>query len=141
MTFMRGFLQKIAVFMQGRYGNDRLNNFLFVILFIIWAVNIFMFNRTVRLIIDLIMLALLALILFRTFSRNISRRTAENRAFSKVFDGIKGWFSLTHKKIRDRKDFRYIKCPICKAQLRVRNKKGRHTVSCPRCGSEFEKKI
>ena len=59
----------------------------------------------------------------------------------RIFDSVKNWFTLTQKKFRDRKDFRYIKCPVCKAQLRVKNKKGNHVVRCPRCGSEFDKKI
>lgn len=138
---MRGLMQKIAVFMQGRYGNDRFNNFLYIVFFALWVVNIFVWNRTASLVIDLLMLAVIAYTLFRTLSRNINKRSIENRTFMQIFDSVKNWFTLTQKKFRDRKDFRYIKCPVCKAQLRVKNKKGNHVVRCPRCGSEFDKKI
>lgn len=138
---MRNFMQRIAIFMQGRYGNDKFNNFLYVVFFVLWFINILVWNRTASLVIDLLMLVVLAYTLFRTLSRNINKRSLENRTFMKVYDGVKNWFSLTQKKFRDRKDFRYIKCPICKAQLRVKNKKGNHVVRCPRCGSEFDKKI
>lgn len=138
---MRGLMQKIAVFMQGRYGNDRFNNFLYIVFFALWVVNIFVWNRTASLVIDLLMLAVIAYTLFRTLSRNINKRSIENRTFMQIFDSVKNWFTLTQKKFRDRKDFRYIKCPVCKVQLRVKNKKGNHVVRCPRCGSEFDKKI
>lgn len=138
---MRGFLQRIAIFMQGRYGNDKFNNFLYIVVLVLWFINIFVWNRTASLVIDLLMLAVLVYTLFRALSRNINKRSLENRTFTKIFDNVKSWFTLTQKKFRDRKDFRYIKCPVCKAQLRVKNKKGNHVVRCPRCGSEFDKKI
>ena len=113
---MRGLFNRFANFMQGRYGTDKLNNTLWVLLLILWFVNIFVWNRVARYIIDGIMLLIIVLICFRMFSRNIVARSAENRKFLP-------------------------KCPVCKAQLRVRNKKGNHTVRCPKCGSEFNKKI
>lgn len=83
----------------------------------------FVWNRVARYIIDGIMLLIIVLICFRMFSRNIVARSAENRKFLPIYNAVTGWFRLTFKKIRDRKDYRYIKCPVCKAQLRVRNKK------------------
>lgn len=138
---MRGIMQKIAIFMQGRYGNDKFNGFLFAVFFVLWAANIFIWNRTASLVLDLLMLAVLVYILFRALSRNINKRSLENRTFVKIFDSVKNWFTLAQKKFRDRKQFRYLKCPVCKAQLRVKNQKGNHIVRCPRCGSEFNKKI
>ncbi|MGN0489931.1 MJ0042-type zinc finger domain-containing protein [Ruminococcus sp.] len=138
---MRGFMQRIAVFMQGRYGNDKFNNFLYIVFLVLWFINILVWNRTASLVIDLLMLAVLVYTLFRALSRNINKRSLENRTFTKIFDSVKNRVTLTQKKFRDRKDFRYIKCPVCKAQLRVKNKKGNHVVRCPRCGSEFDKKI
>ena len=116
---MRNLMQKFAVFMQGRYGTDKLNNCLFVLFLVLWFVNIFVFAPIPTLIID----------------------AFENRAFMPVYNAVAGWFKLTYKKIRDRKEYRYLRCPICKAQLRVRNVKGKHRVHCPKCGSEFDKKI
>lgn len=138
---MNGFFQKIFAFMQGRYGMDTLNGFLIAASLVIWIVNIFVFNRIAHLIILLIQLALLGWLVFRALSMNITKRCAENRAFLKVFNPVKSWVQLTFRKIRDRKDYRYIKCPLCKAQLRVKNVKGKHHVRCPKCHSEFEKKI
>lgn len=138
---MRNLLQKFAVFMQGRYGTDKLNNSLFVLFFVLWLVNIFVFNFTASLILNILQLAVIGIIIFRSLSYNINARSAENRKFLPIYNAVTGWFKLTYKKFKDRKYFRYVKCPMCKAQLRVKNQKGNHTVRCPRCGSEFNKKI
>ena len=138
---MRNFFEKIMIFMQGRYGMDSLNGFILVLSFVIWTVNIFVFNRLAHYIIMVVQLLLVALFIFRMLSRNVTMRSAENRRFQKVYEPVKNWVQLTYKRIRDRKDYRYLKCPVCKAQLRVKNIKGRHNVRCPKCRSEFEKKI
>ena len=138
---MRNFFEKIMVFMQGRYGMDTLNGFILALSFVIWTVNIFVFNRLAHYIIMVVQLLLVALFVFRMLSRNITMRSAENRKFQRVYEPVKNRVQLTYKRIRDHKDYRYIKCPVCKAQLRVKNIKGRHNVRCPKCKSEFEKKI
>ena len=138
---MRNFFEKFMMFMQGRYGMDSLNGFILVLSFVIWTVNIFVFNRLAHYIIMVVQLLLVALFIFRMLSRNVTMRSAENRRFQKVYEPVKNWVQLTYKRIRDRKDYRYLKCPVCKAQLRVKNIKGKHNVRCPKCRSEFEKKI
>ena len=138
---MRNFFEKFMMFMQGRYGMDSLNGFILVLSFVIWTVNIFVFNRLAHYIIMVVQLLLVALFIFRMLSRNVTMRSAENRRFQKVYEPVKNWVQLTYKRIRDRKDYRYLKCPVYKAQLRVKNIKGRHNVRCPKCRSEFEKKI
>ena len=138
---MRNFFERFMMFMQGRYGMDSLNGFIMGLSFVIWVVNIFVFNRLAHYIIMVVQLLLVALFIFRMLSRNITMRSAENRRFKKVYEPVKNWVQLTYKRIRDRKDYRYLKCPVCKAQLRVKNIKGRHNVRCPKCKSEFEKKI
>lgn len=138
---MRNFFERFMIFMQGRYGMDTLNGFLIALSFVIWFVNIFIFNLLVHSIVFLFQLAIIGWVVFRAFSQNITMRSKENRTFVKVYDPVKNWVKLTWKRFKDRKDYRYLKCPICKAQLRVRNKKGSHHVRCPKCGSEFETKI
>lgn len=138
---MRGLMQRIAIFMQGRYGTDKLNNFLFLLFIIIWFLNIIIFNPIISIILDVLELIVIALFLFRALSKNITKRSAENRKFMPFYNAFMRWFRLNVKKFKERKYFRYIKCPSCKAQLRVKNQKGNHIVSCPRCGREFKKKI
>ncbi|MGN0488661.1 MAG: MJ0042-type zinc finger domain-containing protein [Ruminococcus sp.] len=137
---MRNFLYKIQVFMQGRYGNDELNITLLVVALILALVSRFTYGIA-RLILTILELALLCIMIFRIFSRNIYKRSYENRKFLPVYTAVTGWFKLTYKRFRDGKTHRYYKCPQCKAQLRVKNIKGEHTIRCPKCGNSFKKKI
>ena len=137
---MRNFLYKLQVFMQGRYGNDELTITLLVVALILALVSRFTFGIS-RLILTILELALLCIMIFRIFSRNIYKRSYENRKFLPVYTAVTGWFKLTYKRFRDGKTHRYYKCPQCKAQLRVKNVKGEHTIRCPKCGNNFKKKI
>ncbi len=134
-------MQKIRDFMAGRYGFDTLNGFLFGAVMVLWFVNIFVWSLIPSLIIGGVQLLLFAWLMFRALSRNINMRSLENRRFRKVFDPVKNWFSFQIKKFKERKQFKYLKCPHCKAQLRVRNQKGEHGVRCPKCRGEFKVKI
>ncbi len=137
---MRNLLYKLQVFMQGRYGNDELNLTLLVVALITALVSRFTLGL-VRLILTIVELALLIIMIFRIFSRNIYKRSYENRKFLPVYTAVTGWFKLTYKRFRDGKTHRYYKCPECKSQLRVKNIKGEHTIRCPKCGHNFKKKI
>lgn len=135
------FFEKISAFMQGRYGMDSLNIFLLVVQLTLWFTHIFVWNYIARIVIWCVEMALLGLVIFRALSRNINMRSLENRQFKKVWDPVKNWFMFQIKKFRERKEYKYLKCPHCKAQLRVRNKKGEHGVRCPKCRGEFKVKI
>ena len=135
------FMQKIALFMQGRYGFDRLNGFLLGLALAVWIANFFVWAWLPSLILFGVQAALVAWAVFRSLSRNINMRSLENRRFGTVFDPVKNWFQFQIKKFRERKDYKYLKCPHCKAQLRVKNQKGEHGVRCPKCRGEFQVKI
>lgn len=148
---MRNFFQKYMMFMQGRYGSDSLNKFLAVVLIVIWVINIFsglfiwmlpwQAGMTIRIILSVLSLATAGFLVFRFLSRNINRRIAENRKFVSLYTPAKQWFKLNIRKFKERKEYKYVKCPDCKAQLRVKNIKGKHTICCPKCKKEFTKKI
>lgn len=127
--------------MQGRYGMDTCNKVLLGVSFVIYIINLFVFNRVAHTVILLINLLLIALVIFRALSRNINKRSAENRRFVKVYDPIKNWVKFTIRRFKERDQYRYRKCPSCKATLRVKNQKGAHTVRCPKCRYEFKTKI
>lgn len=135
------FFRKINAFMQGRYGFDSLNIFILCVELALWIAHLFVWNPIARWIIFAVEMALLALVLFRTLSRNINMRSLENRRFKKIYDPVKNWITFQIKKFKERKEYKYLKCPYCKAQLRVRNQKGNHGVRCPKCRGEFKVKI
>lgn len=136
-----GFFQKFTAFMQGRYGMDALNGFLLVLAGLMWLANIFVWGFVPSLVLWLLEAAFIGLAVFRSLSRNINMRSLENRRFRKVYDPVAKWVKFQIRKFKERKDYKYLKCPSCKAQLRVKNQKGEHGVRCPKCRYEFRVKI
>lgn len=131
------FTDKLIRFMYGRNGNDKLNQFLFWIYFVLLLTNLFL-KSVILWVVELI---LVALYMFRFLSRNIYRRQTENRKFLKIWNKFTGFFKLQKNKFRDRKTHVYRKCEHCKAVLRLPKKKGKHTVRCPQCNKTFSVKI
>ena len=131
------FTDRLIRFMYGRNGNDKLNQFLFWVYFVLLLLNLFL-SSVILWVVELI---LVALYMFRFLSRNLYRRQAENRKFLKIWNKFKGFFKLQKNKFRDRKTHVYRKCEHCKAVLRLPKKKGKHTVRCPQCGKTFSVKI
>lgn len=134
---MRDFLFKLAKFMDGRYGNDKLNTALLVL----WVIMELIWTISRSWLIGILVILLIILIFYRSFSKNIQKRMYENRQFLKAFNFIFKKINLIKKMWNDRKTHRYIKCPYCKAQLRVKKMHGTHKVHCPRCGEDFKKNI
>lgn len=121
--------------MYGRYGSDQLSFFLFVVYLFLYFLSLlphmgFLFWLS---------LAVVAFDLFRIFSRNISKRRAENAKFLELAGPVIRWFKLRRTIHRD-KDHCYFKCPNCGQQLRVPKGKGKITVTCRSCGVSFEEK-
>lgn len=149
---MQNFLIRLSKFMQGRYGTDDFNKALFILWLIINIINtIFIKSIGIRVFLWIIV----AIILFRSLSKDIYKRQNENERYfyyvckvkpflvklKPVAKKISDWFKLQIRKIKDRKTHRYIKCPYCKASIRVPFKRGKHTVKCPRCTVDFKTNI
>ena len=121
--------------MYGRYGYDALSKTLLWVyvgvLVLYMILSLFIESPFLYLVHTLVSFSLVGYILFRTMSRNIPKRRAENERFL-------NFWRLRKNKRRDRKTHVYRKCPKCKAVLRLPKAKGKHTVSCPRCRERFE---
>ncbi len=141
---MGRFRQKLASFMYGRYGADTLYWWSFGAIILLWILRV-VFSLLglyiVAFIMNTLSTVILVLAVFRFMSRNIYKRSAENRKFNQLIGGIKGKFTLMRDKFRDRKTHVFKKCPSCKAVLRLPKKKGEHTVRCPKCNNRFDVKI
>ena len=122
-------------FMTGRYGGDQLNLFLIGLYLLLYVV--FLFSRL--LIFQLLGTVVLLVSLFRSLSRNLERRRAENARFLQaVRPALRRW-STFRARAHD-KEHRYFKCPNCGQQLRVPKGKGLLSITCRNCGVNFEKK-
>ena len=134
---MRSFFQKVMQFMQGRYGNDKLNVFILIIAGVLYFINLFVRN----VILIVVILLLIALVIFRTLSTNVTKRLYENRRFEAIYKAIFDFFKRQYMKVRDFKTHRYVRCPHCKAQLRLKKRTGVQHIHCPRCNQDFKKNI
>ena len=134
---MSNFFRKIAEFMQDRYGNDKLNTFLLTVAAILYIINIFARSS----IMIVIIMLLIFWVIFRALSKNITKRLYENRRFTDIFGAVADFFKRQYLKIRDFKTHRYVRCPFCKAQLRLKKRTGVQQIHCPRCGEDFKKNI
>lgn len=131
------FRERIAGFMAGRYGTDRLYHFLLAICFILIIINLFASS----LFLSLLEMSLFAYTFYRVMSRNIYKRQQENEKFIKFIDKPKKFFNLQKCKVRDRETHVYRRCPSCKNNLRLPKEKGKHTVVCPCCKNRFDVRI
>ena len=131
------FRERVAQFMAGRYGIDRLYYLLLGICFVLIVVNIFVNSFIISLIESLVLIYAF----FRVMSRNIYKRQQENEKFIRFADKPKKFINLQKCKNRDKATHVYKKCPSCKNNLRLPKEKGEHTVVCPCCKHRFNIKI
>ena len=128
--------EKLRRFMIGRYGTDGLNQFLsiasLVLLLIAIVSRISLFTW--------LSAAPLLFCCYRTFSRNISKRTEENYKFYTLKDRVDNKFRSLKEQWANRKVYHYYRCPQCRQKLRVPRGRGRIQISCSRCGTQFIKK-
>ena len=138
---------KIAQFMQGRNGIDKLSILLFVLGLIVNTVNSFILSLKPSLVLGGIAYALFGLALFRVLSKNRLKRMRENvnflnlvKAFGLQGAGrrIKGWFDRLSLRVKFAGTHRFRRCPHCGETLRLSKKRGRRVFPCPKCGEEVK---
>ena len=131
--------QKFAKFMYGRYGMDELSKFISYVALALLIVSMLL-GQSEKSVIFIISLALLILSYFRIFSKNFEKRRAENMKFLNFTHPIAERSKLRREMWSQRKEFKFFKCPSCKAVLRVPTGKGKVRIVCKKCGTAFEKK-
>ncbi len=124
-------------FMMGRYGTDRLNHFLAAVYLVLWLVGLFA-RGLAHTILYWLSLAVLIWLVYRTLSRDIPRRQAENQWFLTWWTPCGAWLRRQYDRLRDVRRWRYRRCPACNAYLRLPIKRGRRTVTCARCHTQFK---
>lgn len=129
----------LANLMRGRYGMDQLNRSLMIVALILIVINFFF-----RLgLINWLAVVLLIYIYCRMFSRNISRRAAENQKFMQFTASFRSGRGKGNPATRVKKDqtHKILKCPGCGEKLRVPRGVGKISISCPHCHMKFTKKV
>lgn len=126
--------EKLARFMQGRYGNDRFNQFLMITAIAALVISFFGGN-----VFYLVAVLLMVYAYFRMFSRKIYQRSAENQWYLKKEMKVRSWFQGQKKAAATRKTHHIYKCPGCKQKIRVPKGRGRIEIRCQKCDTKFIK--
>ena len=85
-------------------------------------------------------LALLVYVYYRMFSRNMSKRSAENQWYLKKEMKVRSWWQRRKQLFAGCRDYKIFKCPKCGQKLRVPRHKGKIAIHCRKCGEEFIRK-
>lgn len=132
----------IARFMYGRNGWDQLNQALFGGYLVLWAAELICFflkNGLAVRILESVLFFLMIVILFRSFSKNLSRRRMENQKWVTWYCGIKNRSAGARARHAD-KEHKYFTCKGCGTICRVPAGKGKIVITCPKCGTEIKAK-
>ena len=126
---------KLQRFMWGRYGNDRFNQFLMICAIVLMVISFFGGN-----LFYMLAFAVMIYAYFRMFSKNISKRSAENQWYLQREMKVRGFFNKKKKEFQQRKVYHIYKCPNCKQKIRVPKGRGKIAITCRKCGNEFVRK-
>ena len=127
----------LARSMTGRYGTDQLNRALNFATLVLLVLSLFIGRSGFGSLIWLLALAGLIWGTFRTFSRNILKRQRENDAYLGLTRKTRERFRGARDRFRQRKDYRFFRCPSCRTWLRVPRGKGKLNITCRQCGERF----
>ena len=136
MTFWQKIKAGLARFMQGRHGADNLGMFTLLAGLVVSLLSTFL--RVPFL--SFVGIALYVITLFRMLSRNHEARMAENRKYLELTSGWKTKLSQFMKRMKNRKEYKYFKCPNCKVLLRMKRGCGEKEITCVRCQHKFKQK-
>ena len=133
--------QKLASFLQGRYGADSLSRGLLVVYLALAVLTVFIKNDPIRMVLNGICLVVCFCMFYRMFSRKTDKRAEENRKYLLGVRKTKQWFLLRRNKWKYRKTHVYRRCPHCDVQIRLPRVTGDHKCDCPKCGECFSVNI
>lgn len=131
--------QKIVRFMYGRYGVDELSKAISSVCLALLLLSV-IFRDGARFVLFLPALAGLIYSYYRIFSKDFSKRRRENAKYLRLKGRFSDWRRLRSDMWKQRREYRFFKCPSCRAVLRVPRGKGKIRIVCKKCGAAFEKK-
>ena len=132
--------EKLIRFMQGRYGVDFLSKFLLAAGLIVVLLSSIFAGEIIGTVCYVLGWVLIIYCYFRMFSRNVSKRYAENQAFLAKTYKIRSFFQRQKNMWTQRKTYHIYKCPGCRQKIRIPRGKGKIEVRCPKCSATFIKK-
>lgn len=136
MSFWEKIKQTFRSLMAGRHGSDPLS------VLLVWVgLGLYVLASVLNWgILSLVSLALYGYTIFRMFSRNEQKRADENRRYLALKSRITTGSRQARTRLKNRKQYKYFRCPNCKAWLRLSRGAGVVTVTCGRCHNSFTQK-
>ena len=127
--------EKLIRFMIGRYGMDQFSRFL------MWATLVIMVIGTfTHPIVYCVGFAGMIYMYFRIFSKNWTKRSAENQWYLRKSYAVRTWFEKKKKLWKLKKTHKIFKCPTCKQKIKVPKGKGKIEIRCTKCDTKFIKR-
>ena len=136
MSFLRNIGQRFAAFMSGRNGIDQLSIACLIGSLALQIIASF----TGASLLLLLSFAAYGYSMFRIFSRKSYKRQQENEKFSAWWANIKIKTIQFWKRLKLMRQYKYFKCPQCKALLRMSRGAGEKEICCPKCQNRFRMK-
>lgn len=128
--------EKLKRFFEGRQGMDELSKTLFwcgLAAFLLSGLCIGLLKGVLSSILSWLGLFALIFSFVRAFSRRLSQRELENNAYLALIAKRRREWAAKKDRFRQRKNYKFFKCPGCGTVLRVPRGKGKIHISC-KCG-------
>lgn len=127
---------RIADFMRGRNGFDQLALAALVVSLVLQLIG----ALTGFSLLLVLSMALYLYAFFRIFSPKSYKREAENQKFSVWWSGVQTKIVQFFRRLKLMRQYKYFKCPQCKALLRLTRGVGEKDICCPKCQNRFKQK-
>lgn len=125
--------------MYGRRGTDEFSRFLLIVT-LVFIILSWIFQGALNSVFSFLTIASLVYCYFRILSRDIYKRQKENTWYLQKKTAVQKWFRSVKERWIQRKDYKFFRCPSCRALLRVPRGKGKIQLTCRKCGNRFERK-
>ncbi|MGI5887998.1 MAG: BRcat domain-containing protein [Oscillospiraceae bacterium] len=123
--------------MAGRYGFDELSKLLLIAAAVFFVPSLFLYGKLSGDILRVLALASAFWGLYRAFSRNFEKRSAEYKKYISFKTKLFRRSGKDGTRVLDRRDYKYFKCPGCGVTVRIPKGKGNVSITCPKCSTEF----
>lgn len=138
---MQKLREMLSRFMVGRYGVDKLNQFLIYVALVSSVISLIIRTGMITSLAGAVSTVSLVTAIFRMFSKNVNARYQENIQFIKATKPANAQIEVWKLMWRDRNTHKYVKCDKCKTYTRVPKNVGKIKIKCRKCGNEFIKRV
>ena len=136
MNFLSRLAEKMRIWMNGRNGADQLG-----IASLLTGLVLSLVGSFTKLgIVSFLGFGLYVWTLFRMFSRNLEGRRKENRKYIELTGNASLKAQQFVRRQKNRKEYKYFRCPQCKQLLRLKRGCGEKQITCAKCGHQFTEK-